>query len=239
MNFSDFKRLLGADPYSQDPEFLRARNSSDAEFAESVEAADKFEQKLQRVLTVTVPYSLQADILQHVQTIPQRRISGWPMALAASIFMMIGAAAVFVWHQDQLADLESYVLNHWQMDGTNLVAQARGPASVEQIQAIMASVNASADQKLARRVYFIKNCPTPDGKGAHMVLMTEQGPVTVFYLPKTRVQDTTSFEMPGMHAFLLDLQQGSAAIIGPSMDSVQSVARLLSSGLVPGNKIRT
>ena len=238
MNFSDFKRLLGADPYSKDPGFLRARNST-TEFTEAAAAADKFEQKLTQALAVETPDGLQADILQRVHSAPQRRLSGWPMALAASVFMMIGAAAVFVWHQDQMADLEAYVMNHWQMDGTKLVAQAGGPANIQEIQAIMASVNASADEQLASRVYFIKNCPTPEGKGAHMVLMTEQGPVTVFYLPNTEVQDQKSFEMPGMHAFLVNLQQGSAAVIGPSTTSVQSVALLLGSGLLPGNKITT
>lgn len=240
MNFSDFKRLLGADPYSQDSGFLHARNSG-GEFTEAAAAADKFEQKLQRALALDAPEGLQADILQYVYTVPKRRVSSWPMALAASVFMMIGAAAVFIWHQGQPVDLESYVLNHWQMDGKNLVAQAREPVGIEQIQAIMSSVNAIAGEQLVGRIYFIKNCPTPDGNGAHMVLMTEQGPVTVFYLPKTELQDTKSksFELPGMYAFLVDLQQGSAAVIGPSDDSVRAVTQLLGGGILPANEIRT
>ena len=238
MNFSDFKRLLGADPYSQDSDFLRAQMSG-GEFSEATAAAEEFEQKLQQAMSVDAPEGLQAEILDHVYTTPQRRFTGWPMALAASVFMMIGAGAVFVWHQEQLADLESYVLNHWQMDGNNIVEQARGPANIDQIQAIMASVNASANQQLASQVYFIKNCPTPDGKGAHLVLMTEDGPVTVFYLPKTEVDSMKSFELPGMHAFLVDLQQGSAAVIGPSTVSVRSVAQMLTSGILPAEKIST
>ena len=238
MNFSDFKRLLGADPYSQDPDFLRARNAG-GEFDEAAQAADEFEKKLQQSLAVNAPETLASDILEHVYATPQRRFTGWPMALAASVFMMIGAGAVFVWHQNQLADLESYVLNHWQMDGTNIVEQARGPASIEEIQAIMASVNASAGQPLASKVYFIKNCPTPDGKGAHLVLMTEQGPVTVFYLPNTDIEEMKSFELPGMYASLVDLQQGSAAVIGPSTDSVRSVAQMLDVGILLGANINT
>ena len=238
MNFSDFKRLLGADPYSQDTEFLRARNSG-GEFSEAAVAADEFEQKLQQSLSVDAPADLQSGILEHVYATPQRRFAGWQMALAASVFMMVGAAAVFVWHQEQLADLETYVRNHYQMDGNKLVQQASGPASMEHIQAIMASVNASVDLQLASKVYFIKNCPTPEGEGAHMVVMTEDGPVTVFYLPKSQVETMKSFDMPGMHAFLVDLQQGSAAVIGPSTDSTRSIALMLSSAILPAGKIST
>ncbi len=238
MNFSDFKRLLGADPYSQDPEFLRARNSG-GEFTEAADAADQFEQKLQKAVNLDVPGDLQSDILQYISTVPQRRPAAWPMALAASLFMMIGAAAVFMWHQDQLADLEAYVIDHYQLDGARLLEQAREPATMKQIQAIMASVNASAGQQLASQVYFIKNCPTPDGTGAHLVLMTESGPVTVFYLPETEVREIKSFEMPGMHAYLVNLQHGAAAVIGPSTDSVHSVAQLLDSGILPADKIST
>jgi hypothetical protein len=238
MNFSDFKRLLGADPYSQDPEFLRARNSGD-EFTTAAEAADRFEKKLQGALLVDAPDDLTADILKHVESTPQRRIASWPMALAASLFMMVGAVAVFMWNQGQVADLEAYVFEHYQIDGVQLVGQARTPASIEQIQLIMASVNASAGEQLAEQVYFIKNCPTPDGTGAHLVLMTEAGPVTVFYLPETEVLNARSFEIPGMHAFLVDLQHGAAAVIGPSPDSVQSVALMLDSGILPATELST
>lgn len=238
MNFSDFKRLLGADPYCQDPGFLRARNSG-GEFTEAAAAADKFEHKLQQALSLDTPAGLQAEILQNVHAVPRWRMTAWPMALAASLFMMVGAAAVFTWQQGQVTDLEAYVLNHYQLDGNRLLEQAREPASMERIQAIMASVNASTDKNLAAQVYFIKNCPTPDGQGAHLVVMTEQGPVTVFYLPATDIQDQKSFEMPGMHALLVDLQHGAAAIIGPSMDSVQSVAQLLDRGVLPAREIHT
>jgi hypothetical protein len=45
MNFSEFKKLIGADPWSQDPEVLRARNSA-PEFEQAAGDAEAFERKL-------------------------------------------------------------------------------------------------------------------------------------------------------------------------------------------------
>ena len=233
MKFSDFKRLLGADPYSKDPEFLRARNAG-GEYGEAAKESGEFEKKLQSTFAVNVPVDLNERILAHVNNVPAQRVPRWPMALAASIFMMLGATAVFIWQQGQVVDLEGYVLNHWQSEGVRVVQQARGPISLDDVQQIMASVNAHAGDKMAAQVAFIKNCPTPDGKGVHLVLATDYGPVTVFYMPKTEVQDARSFSMPGVQAFLVDLPHGSAAVIGPSSESVQSVAQVLDIGILPG-----
>ena len=47
---------------------------------------------------------------------------------------------------------------------------------------------------LADRIGFIKFCPTPGGRGAHMVVNTEHGPVTVIFMPTTRVKDQEMVE---------------------------------------------
>ena len=44
MNFSEFKKLLGADPRNSDPETLRARESG-PEFEEAAAEAEAFEKK--------------------------------------------------------------------------------------------------------------------------------------------------------------------------------------------------
>ena len=63
MNFSEFIRQLGAKPRSQDPEFLRARQSS-PEFLQAAEEADAFEEKLTRAMDLQLPDGLMESILQ-------------------------------------------------------------------------------------------------------------------------------------------------------------------------------
>ena len=45
MNFSEFKKLIGADPWNRDPETMRARNSA-PEFETAARDAEAFEGKL-------------------------------------------------------------------------------------------------------------------------------------------------------------------------------------------------
>ena len=54
MNFSEFKKLLGADPLNRDPGTLRARDSS-PEFEGAAEEAENFERKLHSALAVNTP----------------------------------------------------------------------------------------------------------------------------------------------------------------------------------------
>ena len=54
MNFSEFKKRLGADPLNRDPETLRARNSA-PEFERAAVEAEAFERKLRSAITVSSP----------------------------------------------------------------------------------------------------------------------------------------------------------------------------------------
>ena len=51
MDYSEYKRLLGADPRNQDPAFLRARESS-PEFRDAAAEADRLESKFQQSLAM-------------------------------------------------------------------------------------------------------------------------------------------------------------------------------------------
>ena len=71
MNFSEFKKLIGADPLNRDPETLRARNSA-PEFEVAAREAEAFEEKLQAALNISAPPDLLADI-KAISQQPQKR----------------------------------------------------------------------------------------------------------------------------------------------------------------------
>ena len=74
MNFSEFKKLIGADPWNQDPETLRARNSA-PEFETAAKEAEAFEEKLQSALRIQAP----ADLLDDsTHSAPSSRAGGFP-----------------------------------------------------------------------------------------------------------------------------------------------------------------
>jgi len=233
MDFSEFKRLLGADPHSRDPEFLRARASS-PEFEQAAAAADRFEDLLARAVAVPVPEQLLDDL----RSIPQRaatrtgRRPRWPIALAASLLIAIGAAGLNWKMNPHWDSVEDYLSDHYRHDGAMLLARADGGVA-DEVQAFLARFDVEAMPELAGIVGVIKYCPTPDGKGVHMVLNTQHGPVTVIYMPETPVTDRGRFAFDGREVLLVGLQSGSAAIIGRPAQQVDDLYALVHESIVP------
>ena len=88
MNFSEFKKLLGADPLNGDPETLRARDSG-PEFEAAAVEAKAFEKKLHAAVFLPVDSeSLVAELLK-VPYMPSRRFPRW-LAVAASLVLVAG-----------------------------------------------------------------------------------------------------------------------------------------------------
>ena len=232
MNFSEFKKLIGADPWSRDSETLRARNSS-PEFEAAAEEAEVFERKLQSALNVTPP----ADLLGEIKAIsrqPTRKRNWVPLALAATLVIAIGAAGI-AWKQSRSWDsVEDYLADHYSHDGHELVVTATEFAAEQDIQRIMASLGAEAGEQLSGSIKLIKFCPTPDGRGAHMVVNTDQGPMTIIFMPKTLVTDGEMINFDQMHALLVGLEHGSAAIIGEQSQSVEKLEVIVRDALKTG-----
>jgi hypothetical protein len=237
MNFSEFKHLLGADPRSRDPELQRARHSS-PEFEEAAASAENFETKLERSASIPAPDGLMEDIMAiSRQQAGSTKSKGWrPMALAASVLIAVGAAGL-TWKMNPHWDsVEDYLAYHYRHDGEKLLSRADG-ASANDVQEFLSELNVRATPALAGIVGMIKYCPTPDGKGVHMILNTETGPVTVFYMPDTKVTDKEMLAFDNMEAILVDLQSGSAAIIGPDRQLISSLYSFVQDSLlpIPGN----
>ena len=232
MNFSEFKKLIGADPGNKNPETLRARRSS-PEFEEAAVEAEVFEEKLTKALHIQPP----ADLLDQIKDISQQpvRKRNWvPLAMAASLLVFVSAAGL-VWKQSHTWDsVESYVADHYSHDGSKTAAKATDYLSDQDISKILAKLDAKADQELAGRIKLIKFCPTPDGRGAHMIVSTDQGPVTIFYMPNTQVTDGEMVKFDQMHALLVSLDHGSAAIIGKQSQNIESLVATLRNSLKTG-----
>lgn len=233
MDFSEFKRLLGAEPRSNDPEFRRACHSS-PEFEKEAMVAGQFEDKLERALAISEPAGFIDDLVCIGEQAPTR--SGkrrmLPFALAASLFVAVGAAGI-LWKMNPSWDsVEDYLVDHYRYDGVTLMARAQNDTT-QDVQAVLSELSIQASPALADIVGVIKYCPTPDGKGVHMILNTDTGPVTVFYMPDTEVNDGELFEFDDVEAVLVELQSGSAAIIGPDKATFSSLQALIYDSLLP------
>jgi hypothetical protein len=230
MNFSEFNLLLGADPRSREPEFQRARHSS-PEFEAAASEADRFEARLDLATLIPAPDDLLDDILTVSQQ-PQGAAGSrrWlPMALAASLLLTAGAAG-WMWNFNRgWSSVEEYVVDHYRHDG-DLVS---GEIGIDQVQSLFAGLDMQATPALASIIGVIKYCPTPDGKGIHMILNTGNGPVTVIYMPGTHVVDREMLAFDHVEAMLVELESGSAAIIGPDKQSVSGLYSFVQESIIP------
>jgi hypothetical protein len=238
MNFSEFKRWLGAEPHSEDPVFAAARNSSD-EYRQAAEEALAFESRLERAVDVPVP----DDLISGLRRIPfedakqsTARRRWLPMAMAASVLVAVGAVALSWQSGRQWSSVEEYLADHYRHDGPALLGSLGEVPPIE-VQTILAEVGASAKPELANIVGVIKYCPTPDGKGVHMVLNTERGPVTLIYMPETSVEEGLPVHFDDVEAILVSLPRGSAALMGDGIAPDPGLLDLVHNGLLtqPGS----
>lgn len=232
MNFSEFRKRLGADPWNRDPETLRARHS-DPEFEREAEAAEAFERKLQAALDVPVDDELATGLMALVEPhAARRRLPRW-MALAATVVLAVGVTSVLWLQFRQPQDVHVYLAKHLAHDGADLMAHAAASASAGDIQRTLARFGVTAGPELTEQVRLIKFCPTPDGRGAHMVLNTGDGPVHLIYMPETPVTNGEEFGFDGMLTHLVTLEKGSAAIVGKQGQRMDDLDRLVRDSIQP------
>jgi len=234
MDFSEFLRHLGADPHNRDPEFLRARDSN-PEFQQATEAAEAFETRLERAVAIPAPEGLLDDLLEISQgdAVSVPRAPRWrSVALAAGILIAVGAAGI-TWNMNRGWDsVDEYLVAHYRHDGDSLLEKA-GADAVGDVEAIFSKFDVAATPAFAQVISVIKYCPTPDGKGVHMVLNTEEGLVTLIYMPETAVIDQQTLEFDNMKAMLVGLQKGSAIIIGNNTQGISNFYSLVQESIIP------
>lgn len=232
MNFSEFKKLMGADPGNRDPETLRARQSA-PEFEAAAAEAEVFEKKLQAVVHVRPP----ADLLKQIQAIgrtPVRTRKWISLAVAATLLVAVSAGGLYYRHTHYWDSVESYVAQHFEHDGTRVIGRASVKMPDVDVERVLAKLDATADTPLSGHIVYIKFCPTPDGRGAHMVVSTDQGPMTVIYMPEIQVNEGEIVRFDQMHATLVNLEQGSAAIIGSQSQNVDGLVAMVRDSLKTG-----
>lgn len=232
MDFSEFLRRLGAEPRSREPELLRAAESA-PEFREAAADAARFEDLLERAAGLPAPPGL-VDNLRAIADQPEPAAPmGWRRTALAAGLLIAAGATLLVWQSGPRWDsVEDYVAGHYRHDGASVLALAGGPDGSE-LRQLLAEFRMAATPELARIVSVVKNCPTPDGKGVHLVLNTEQGLVTVLYMPGTSVTDHELLAFDDQQAVLVALPRGSAAIIGSNEQPMEELYAFVRRSLVP------
>ena len=230
MNLLEFKKRLMTDPGERSPEMRDAR-ASGKEFDEAALESDRFEAALQRALNVPAPQALGESVIlrQSMEAEPHARL--WPRLTAAAAVLALAVAltSVMLFPKNSMVDLQQHIAGHWQYDGTQALAAsaARLQADPDHVRLVLSEFGVELEPELLAQVRLTKVCPTPGGAGAHIVLATASGPVTLYYMPRTHLP-TSPADIPlegGMEAVALNVERGSLAVIAEAGTNTPELAR--------------
>jgi len=245
MNLLEFKRRLMTDPADRSDE-MRAARSAGGEFAAAAEASDRFEARLHQALNVPVPGGLADSIILRQSLGEDSGKPRWPqLAAVAAALALAVAVTTFTMlpGQTSMHDLQRHLAWHWQHDGPQVLAVSadRTQPDPGQVQRVLSEFGVQLEPEMLEQVRMAKVCPTPDGAGAHIVLATESGPVTLYYMPRTRVPSSPARVRlgDGMEALALNVERGSLALIAEPGVDAPALAREISRQLAfaPGMRI--
>lgn len=242
MNLLEFKRRLMTDPRDRSAQMREARARNE-EFANAAAEADAFESKLDTALDIPVPEKLAENIIleQSIKTPNRWRSLPGYIAAAAAVVLTVTASVFYLARPGpgmDHAELQQHLAWHWQMDGAALHTSLSDAAATNPVERVLGEFGVHVAESLLKDVRISKFCPTPDGAGAHIVLTTEEGPVTLFYMPRTRVSEAPgSIELPnGMQAQTFNLERGSMAVVAEAGRNLPELAAAIERqlGFPPG-----
>jgi len=227
MNYFEFKQQLMKDSFTKDEEFHRLRKE-DLRCAKAYEQAMIFEKTLKNALTIKAPDNLRDSIVLRQSTQQTTKWSMQKYAIAATVFLTFIIAST-TWYMKRPQTVEQFISNSiaWESN----VPMTEQPIPLNEIQKVFAEFQAKLNDNIGN-VHFIHDCHTPGGTGVHMVVATLQGPVTIYYMPKTTIEEgRVNFEIDDAKAVLVAMEKGSMAIIADTQQQLASIEPILQNNL--------
>ena len=240
MNIDDLQRRLMTDPAHQ-REAAETARAEGGEAARLVEESDAFERLLGEAMHLEPPEDLQ----QQIGRTPfragraDRRTpgpAGW-LAMAASLALALAVSLFLLRDAAPPVDggMAEHLAWHWDHDGPTVLAAARSvPTPPGRVQALLDGFGVQLAPDLLADVRLSKICPTPDGAGAHLVLSTPDGPVTLYYMPRTTVPGSgDAYPLAdGMRAWVFNVERGSVALVAERDRDLPALGQRIAAQLV-------
>lgn len=186
MNCSEFRRQLLVDPRAPalvDAAAQRVCEDAPARLAEAL----AFENQIERALEVPLPDGLAERVLAALPVVatsaPKQRPGWrWPLALAASLSLLMLSAALY-WRVPATQgndDLIAVTVEHLSHEPYALTRTGRVPPPLVDRMFTEAGLQLKSD---GLALSYLNRCPLDRRWSVHMVMQAPQGPVTVMYVP--------------------------------------------------------
>ena len=224
MNLLEFKRKLMTEPGEASSE-MRAARAKEGEFAEAAAESDRFEALVADAFKVKPPEGLAEQVILHQAMQPKADRWRRPrlFAIAAAVTLGVALTSFNLIQQESPQHFAEHLAWHWELHGEERMQMASGVSQADATQArrVFSSLGLEVSEELMGSMRWVKFCPDMEGEGAHIIMNSDQGPITMYYMPNTKLVDGEQrVELPdGMQAFAVNVERGSLALIAaPGID---------------------
>lgn len=203
MNCEEFRTLVGAEPNTTRPDVL-AHAEQCAECARYREEMQAMDRLIYRALAVDVRPAAAPELPQS-----NRRI--WRMA-ASVLITAIAVAFTSIWLLTPRDTFAAEVIAHIQEEPDSLLITKQS-VSDELVEGILGKAGIRLKPGVAL-VSYATPCTFHGRLSPHLVVQTEQGPVTVLVLPEEPTRPRQAIDEEGFQGVVLPAPRGVIVVLG-------------------------
>jgi len=222
MNCKQFQNLLMEDPSCEDDAFL-SHKAHCASCAREWTQAQEFEALLRKALSVKPEKELQVGL-------SRQRPSDWWWQTAVrvvSVLLLIGVSVAGFNLAHQLfstEDLHALVVRHIQKE-PEMLGQ-KPPLGEIELMEVLSHMGFSLSAMPAV-VTAAAPCWIREGRGMHLVVQGDRGPVTILLMPGEHVQQSRKVIAVSLSGKLVPTDWGSMAVVSHAGDDIEPLMRTL------------
>jgi hypothetical protein len=223
MNCEQLQTIVGAEPNSTHPEVLAhiQQCPACARYREELQAMDRL---IYRALAIEAPAEKSAA--QLLSPPEQRPARVWRMAASVLVTVLVGAMGLWL-----LSPRESFAeeaITHMKHEQFSMVRTSE-TVDDDRLKQILA-VSRLRLKAGAAHVSYAQSCAFRGQQIPHLVVQTEQGPVTVLVVTDAPTQQRERINEEGIQGVILPAPRGVIVVLGEDAP-VDAVAKTLLSAL--------
>lgn len=221
MNCEELRTVLGAEPNSTNPEVLAHIESCPecARYRQEMQAMDR---RIYRALAIDAP----AETRDSEPIRNQSTTRVWRMAASVLVTVLVGAMSLWLLTPRQSFAAEA--IAHVKHEQFSLVRTSE-TVDEQELEKVLAASRLRL-RPGAARVSYAQSCPFRGQHVPHLVVQTEQGPVTALVVTDAPTQPREHIDEDGFQGDIIPAPRGVIVVLGQNVP-VDAVAKTLLSAL--------
>ena len=232
MECLEFRRWLGAEPLSQNPDFL-AHLEICPPCAAAWRRAQAFEKKLRASFFNTPEPSRLADriLLKQATLVRRAHRRRWQKGITLAASLILIAALVVPLALNLLARYSLPMLSAEHIPGESMSLSMTQPLPDDMIRMGFANRDVRLAGPPPSGVTYVQDCLLGPFKAVHLVMRREGIPITVFFIPNRDGQSRPNFVEKGLYGMETPLRHGTLLLLSAKAAILPAVAKAWATAL--------